>query len=516
MNISLDDKTRTLARQLFNPKKREAVQEAMEELFMFPKVGETASGRRNTVFLGKQLQEIIEEGDVSRFAEEATRYVIHGFNAFSEEDVDNAEYNRIRDIVTTLYSAFTQKLREPHKQEMLLEHLPKVTHSLLVGHQGMKARLPIGWRETGIAVHILHDTLEDTLYDLLPDIQQIYRGQEHEQVVQRTWIAINLLTRSMLGYVLYSQQLLGLLPASIDINGKNMPVTLEDRLFTAIVKQGDRYVNNRSIEPFMEEHKENGNKVFSFDKVVKEFGKSLWIADYVGKNLLIETNNDVLSNNGLALKSALNLAVKDNLRSLYSSIRWVRREVEKRLATQVGSKEAKFIAERLRANVNQYGQDKRFFGVDVPRMRITRATHEDALDGTLVNIFTLMYPRVREIKDEAAKQGVPDYEIKRQILDGSPAWLLPTRYQRGNATPSKINNTYDQIMKQQKRYTKLLGRDEVHNGKPVPKEKREWQLLTMYALEDAVALHLLLDEKYHPLSPAIGKNAHIFINGDSP
>ncbi len=492
--------------EIFTPALDEKVTKRLKEAYDFPELSELNKGRKHTFTLGKCLEILINTGKLQDAAAIATTYVFFGYSGH-EVDITTGtpvaeEYNRSLNASKYLLTAFTNHLRDPEKPSMLLGDLPKATHSFLVARRAARIPWPRGWSETGRMVCLFHDLIEDTETALRGQgttdsqsvealLTSIYRrtgeqsgtcGEEREHqrnVVENILGSVELLTRSDLFYLLTSQRILGM----------RDKFPYEQRLIAAIAKQEDRYVNNRSIEPFLDQER------FPFRKVIKELGKSLWVADYLGKSALRQLHREAITDEQHLFRTALRSAVTDNLRSLYGALLSARTELEQRIHDD-DKQEGERLMRSIRETVASYGRRSGFERITSPRRRIQHVGDPRAPDGTLVKIFSLMYPTAEAIKRAAALAEDPRREsvaLKRSIFAGSPSWLLPPRWRSGyretGITDEEVHDAYAAILNRQEWSRELF-------------EKARWQYLTIYTLQKIVERHLA-EPAYSLLRPKV-------------
>lgn len=455
-----------------------------------PFIGEQYSkSREHTLEFGKDLRDYLQgkKGSPSLCANDYVFDIKKG----ETFDRNSPEYQRSFAICNETIDAFLQHRKEDTQKFMSLaeeEKLPMVTHSFLVAHRLKHLAIPKGYyREVLRASMLLHDVKEDTKKNVKKILEKAVKAHPFEKrelnkkFTSDVIAVTGLLTRRETFYVRDIQHILE------GKNSNNTKTSLERILLAAIVKQEDRHVNTRSLEPF------------DIQKRAKEIMKSLWVADYLGKELLQKYSDKKKIPAGEGPKSirmllsTLRVAIYDNFRSIYGALKAETLKAEDNLKRQ---KNGWLLAKRIQHSVYNHIKDGGLQKLSQPGDK-DGISNFYSLNGLILRFFSTLYPTEETIK-RAYKNlgGTPSRtnqylkKHKRRILANTPSIMQPAVYrQRLGVSPNK--DVYDTIMGWQ---------EELKNELKKPMEA--YSLL--FGLYKVVQHHLDLDEggeKYHLLRP---------------
>ncbi len=446
--------------------------------------------RENTLKFGGNLRDRMRGEKGGRPSVWANDYVFD-IEEGQPFDRSSQEYQRSLIICSETIDAFVKHRKQETKKFMAFaeeERLPMVTHSFLVAHRLKYLAVPEGYyREMLRAAMLLHDVKEDTDKNVRKILEKAIR--EHpfaDKAASKRYvadvIAVNgLLTRRETFYVRDIQHVLD------GKNQNNTTMSLERILLAAIVKEEDRHVNTRSLEPF------------DLFKQAREVMKSLWVADYLGKELVQRYGDPKNIPGGedpatvMMLVSVLRTAIQDNLRSLYGVLKAATLKAEDALREYKGGEELmKQVQESVYGHIDKGGLKE----LSQPGRQEDRSD-PDSLDGLILLFSSSLYPKEEDLRKAYKKKGgKPDRmneyvdEQKKRILANTPGIVQPEVF-RKRLTRTPNRDGYDKIMEWNEELNARL-KDPVQTYR------------MFFGLYKVVQHHLDLEaggEKYHLLRP---------------
>gem|GEM_PF-6545114 len=409
------------------------------------------------------------------FLDRSPKPVAFSLPLFSRDEARHLETLLLREVL----SVFRNNLKLGMDPNMLLkrsvkrdgvdveERNPKATHSILVSHRYKDVEsIDKYYYNTVLQFSLLlHDVREDTTvfpFEILKrvlDKSSLSHSQRHQIIDDVTGVN-RLLTRRERFYALDSYRMIH---GGIKRNKGAIPGV--SRYLAAIVKQEDRYVNNRSMVAFDDPVKR-----------VKEAVKSLLVADYVGKGLLASTANGhrVIP----SLKKTLDYAVRDNLGSLYAVL------------GEFALEQATFLDDAVVAEKNRIVYDH-IAGGGLSKVRYPAETRSDeSLDGLLISMISLLCPSEEGLKELYSN------EENRESQKGHIVKYLPSFLRPPVGLLPRRTRPYDVILSWQSAMEQRLVRKVKNADGEITSEIRHDQMyLALFALWKVVQTHLL-DPQY--------------------